>query len=80
MTSYGAEPLGGLDGELEALQRVLVVRGVPPREIEPGDCHGYQSYGNSRETKHEGQVNSAGVERELAGGLRGGAARARSLD
>jgi hypothetical protein len=37
MTTYGAEPLGGLDGELEVLERVLVVRGVAPREIEPGD-------------------------------------------
>jgi len=34
-----AKLLGGLDGELEVLQRLLVVRGVPPREIEPRDGH-----------------------------------------
>jgi hypothetical protein len=35
--TYSAELLGGLDRELEVLERLLVVRGVPPREIEPGN-------------------------------------------
>jgi hypothetical protein len=36
--TYGAQLLGGLDGELEVLERLLVVRGVAPREIETGHC------------------------------------------
>lgn len=43
-----AELLGGLDGELEVLQRLLVVRGVPPREIEPGDGHAGLEAGGDR--------------------------------
>lgn len=34
-----AQLLGGLDGELEVLERLLVVGGVSPREIEPRDGH-----------------------------------------
>jgi hypothetical protein len=35
--THGAQLLGGFDGKLEVLERLLVVRSVPPREIEPGN-------------------------------------------